>query len=187
MALYTSNYLKALSQSFTINETNTKLFSANEDTIFDIFLSHCFLDREEIKGIYIELTQMGYKVYVDWIIDPHLDRNNVTKETAELIRKRMKSSKTLLLAISANAEISKWMPWELGYVDGKTNRCAIIPVSKDNTHLFSFNRREYLLLYPYIDRVNDRQNIMRLWVNENETTYVQFENWIDGQDPFVRT
>ena len=77
---------------------------------FDIFLSHSFLDQREVKGLYIELTDLGYRVYVDWIADPQLDRNNVTKESAELIRNRMKSSKTLLLAISENAEMSKWMP-----------------------------------------------------------------------------
>ena len=53
---------------------------------FYIFLSHSFLDKDEVEGLYIELTNQGYSVYVDWIIDPHLDRTNVTKASAKLIQ-----------------------------------------------------------------------------------------------------
>ena len=43
-------------------------------TKFDIFLSHSFLDKAEVQGLYQELTDFGYSVYVDWVVDPHLDR-----------------------------------------------------------------------------------------------------------------
>ena len=162
MPLYNSQYLKELATSikgkrliFEAKEsarTRNKLFrSSDKFESFDIFLSHSFDDKEIVHGLYLELTAKGYKVYVDWIIDSHLDRSNVTKSSAELIRRRMKSSKSLLLAISANAAMSKWMPWELGYVDGNTNRCAIIPVSEEASSYRSFNRVEYLKLYPYIE------------------------------------
>jgi hypothetical protein len=107
MPLFTSSYLKSLSSKKVINESRVKMFSTNKNEKFDIFLSHSFLDRDEVKGLYFELTNLGYKVYVDWIIDKHLDRTNVTKNTAELIRKRLKNSKSLLLAISTNANLSK--------------------------------------------------------------------------------
>jgi hypothetical protein len=157
-----------------------KLFSAMNEAKdnYDIFLSHNFLDREEVKGLYLELTSFGYRVYVDWIVDPELDRNNVTKESAELIRKRMKSSKSLLLAISTNAEMSKWIPWELGYVDGHTKRCAIIPVSKENYAPTVFRGKEYLKLYPFIKKLPlKNQPVEKLWVIENEYTYSLFEDW----------
>lgn len=44
--------------------------------------------------------------------------------------------------------MSKWMPWELGVVDGKTNKCFIMPVQKEDETINS--RQEYLLLYPVI-------------------------------------
>ena len=153
---------------------------------FDVFLSHSYLDREEVLGLYNELTEMGFYVYVDWIVDPELDRTNVTKASAELIRNRMKNSKSLLLAISTNAEMSKWMPWELGFVDGNTNRCAIIPVSKDNLNLYSFNRVEYLKLYPYLDRETNRAGNMKLWINDDEASYVVFDSWLTGSNPYKR-
>lgn len=132
MAIYSSEYLKGVA-SRKQQLFEQKLFSVKNtpvNTPFDIFLSHSFLDKTDVQGLYQELTDFGFTVYVDWIVDPHLDRTNVTKASANLIQGRLKSSKTLLLAISTNAAMSKWMPWELGYVDGHTNKCAIIPVSK---------------------------------------------------------
>ncbi|KQK26091.1 hypothetical protein AR438_10950 [Chryseobacterium aquaticum] len=128
MPLFTSEYLKRQSSETLIIESKKTFSTKNSNQQFDIFLSHSFLDRYEVYGLYRELTSMGFSVYVDWIVDSDLDRTNVTKATAELIRNRMRNSKSLLLAISTNAAISKWMPWELGYVDGNTRKCAIVPV-----------------------------------------------------------
>ena len=189
MALFTSEYLKTKSSEILISESKKKFSSQDKSNLkFDIFLSHCYLDKNEVFGLYQELKSMGFSVYVDWIVDSDLDRNNVTKATAELIRNRMKSSKSLLLAISSNAAMSKWMPWELGYVDGNTGRCAILPVAKDNINSYSFNRVEYLKLYPYLDRatLKGSQNY-KIWVNEDENTYVQFDEWMNGSNPRKRT
>lgn len=177
MSLYTSSYLKKLS-SEKISSLKERLFSeGRSNTYFDIFLSHSFLDKEEVEGIYIELTNLGFSVYVDWIIDPHLNRNNVTKQTAEHIRTRMKASKSLLLAISTNAAMSKWMPWELGYIDGKTNQCAIFPVSKELSAPKTFHRSEYLLLYPYIKKANISIR-EELFVMDSANMYVPFSGWL---------
>ena len=64
--------------------------------------------------MYNELTEMGFKVYVDFIVDSSLDRNNVTLKTAQTIRRRLENSKSLIYAQSPAAVMSKWMPWELG-------------------------------------------------------------------------
>jgi hypothetical protein len=145
------------------------------------------LDKEIVKGLYRELTNMGFKVYVDWIIDPELERGNVTKETATKIRNRLNMSKTLLLAISENAAVSKWMPWELGYGDGHTRKCAIIPVS-DNIHpATSYKGFEYLSLYPFIKKQKNRINIDKLWVIEEANKYVVFDEWLNNnKTPFIQ-
>ena len=177
--IYSSSYLKALGQYQNLNES--RIFSArnNMQTSFDIFLSHSYLDKDIVKGLYRELTNMGFKVYVDWIIDPELDRGNVTKETATKIRNRLNMSKTLLLAISENAAVSKWMPWELGYGDGHTHKCAIIPVSENSyNHSTSWKGVEYLSLYPFIKKHNTPTGVEKLWVIESSTRYVMFDNWL---------
>ena len=186
MAIYTSNYLKNLkkrentffSRTVGVNE------SLKVNASFDIFLSHSFLDRDEVEGLYIELTNQGYLVYVDWIIDPHLDRTNVTKASAKLIQNRLRSSKSLLLGVSMNASISKWMPWELGYVDGNTNKCAIIPVSKSENAPDSYTGVEYLSLYPFIKKVSTKGLGEKLFVIEESQKYIIFDKWIKlGEQP----
>jgi len=182
MALFTSSYLKNRYSSSLITEQKRQFSGIDRSELkFDIFLSHSYLDKEEVFGLYRELSDMGFSVYVDWIVDADLDRSNVTKSTAELIKNRMKNSKSLLLAVSTNASMSKWMPWELGFIDGQTNRCAIVPISKDNLNVNTFDRVEYLKLYPYLDIASNK-----LWINEDATTYIQFENWINGKDPIKR-
>ncbi len=178
MSLYNSDYFIRLSEnkSFTIRE---KLLSESKRTHtgFDIFLSHSNLDRKLVEGIYIELTNKGFSVYVDWIIDPHLDRTNVTKETAEIIRNRMKSSRKLLLAMSSNVSLSKWIPWELGFIDGNTNNCALFPVTPGNTSLTVFHRSEYLLLYPYLKKATIGYS-EDLYLTESAHSFVPVESWV---------
>lgn len=151
MALFNESRLRTISRD-NISQKDRLFSESRKTSIYDIFLSHSYLDRDVVEGLFIELTKAGFKVYVDWIVDPQLNRTQVTKETAELIRKRMISSKSLLLAMSTNAELSKWIPWELGFVDGHTHACALVPIEKGLKETSSFSRSEYLKLYPYISR-----------------------------------
>jgi len=118
------------------------------NTKFDIFISYNIKDKAIIEGVYNELTEMGFKVYVDFIVDKDLDRSNVTLETAKRIRTRLENSKSLIYAQSPNAAMSRWMPWELGVVDGHTKKCAVLPILINSTDLYS--KQEYLKLYPVI-------------------------------------
>lgn len=180
MSLYTSQNLKDIYNSRRVSlseDLNTRTYSASETSTFDIFLSHSYLDKEEVYGLYLDLKNKGFKVYVDWIVDPHLDRNNVTKQSAELIRKRMKHSKSLLLAVSHNAELSKWMPWELGFIDANTNKCAVVPVSRDNITRQSYKGVEYLSLYPYVDK-KTINGFEKLYISEDILNYTTINDWL---------
>lgn len=117
---------------------------------YDIFLSHCFMDADIIYGLYLELTEMGYSVYVDWIEDSYLDRKNVTRETAELLRSRMNACKSLVYASSENASHSKWMPWELGYFDGYRGAVAVLPITNMQASEV-YRGQEFLSLYPFVE------------------------------------
>ncbi|MFN8288950.1 MAG: toll/interleukin-1 receptor domain-containing protein [Chitinophagaceae bacterium] len=183
MSLYSSRYLKNLS-SETLSSVKNRLIaeSRTQHTAFDIFLSHSYLDKDEVEGIYIELRQKGYSVYVDWIIDPHLSRDNVTKEAAETIRKRLKASKSLLLAVSTNAGLSKWIPWELGFVDGLTGQCALFPVSRDINPPKTFERSEYLKLYPYVKNAELTTYSPDLFITESANSYVAIRDWVRSRE-----
>ncbi|HWR14028.1 MAG TPA: TIR domain-containing protein [Terriglobales bacterium] len=88
---------------------------------YDVFLSHSKEDAELILGVKAILEGNGLSVYVDWVDDPQLDRSNVTAETANVLRKRMRSCRQFVFATSENSPKSVWMPWELGYYDGYKN------------------------------------------------------------------
>jgi hypothetical protein len=186
MALFSSNYLKNVKRNKPLFESR-RLFTESQKTdSFDIFLSHSYVDRDDVEGLYYELRGMGFSVYVDWIVDSHLDRSNVTKATATLVRRRLRASKTLLLAISEDAALSKWIPWELGYVDGHTQKCAIVPVSKSVNPPSSYRGFEYLSLYPFISKVPNTSGYEKLWIVEEANKYVVIESWIQGVDPYLR-
>jgi len=122
------------------------------NTAFDVFLSHSSLDAEVISGVKGILDGHGLSVYVDWIVDDELDRMNVTIQTAEKLRERMRHSSSLIFATSDSSPDSKWMPWELGYFDGfRPGHVAVLPlVPTASSH---FAGQEYVGLYPDIEVV----------------------------------
>jgi len=155
---------------------------------FDIFLSHSYSDKKIIPALKSKLEDMGYSVYVDWITDKLLSRDEVNKRTAEVLQVRMKQSKCLIYATSENSKNSKWMPWELGYFDGiKDKMVGILPLKRYNNNFKDdFKGEEYLGLYYYIDKQIDVTNRLRLWVREYEKKYIVFDSWINGEKPYVR-
>ncbi len=151
-----------------------------EKAEFDIFLSHSYLDKKTIFGIYKDFEKMGYSTYVDWIIDPTLDRENITKRTALVLKKRMEQSKCLLYATSDSITDSIWMPWELGYMDGKKEgKVAIFPLSAEDED-DDIELPEYLELYYTCTKeptVKTKKEV--LWINESKKVYVKFKDWLN--------
>ena len=152
--LFTEDFFRGVGRT-SLNESQQReqhLFSRtaslSDSQTFDIFLSYNIADKAVVEGIYYYLTKLGYKVYLDSIIDPDLNRNLVTKQTAEKIRKRLRNSKSLIFAASKGAYLSKWMTWELGMVDGNTSKCMLLPVAEGYEAVY--NKQEYLKIYPVI-------------------------------------
>lgn len=172
---------KAILNGYNKPETQTRIFESysQEPTnkTFDIFLSHSFADKAVVLQLVKELEAYGYTVYVDWIIDPKLDRTKVDKKTADLLRNRMKQCRSLLYATTENAGKSKWMPWELGFKDGHNGKAAILPVIKDE----DFIGQEYLGIYPPTEEKYDYYQDLYFWVNESG--WKEFAKWIGYNSP----
>lgn len=193
MALFDAQSLRARAQ-----RTTTLTKSANavlresvtasaSRTSFDIFLSHSYLDSQVILGIKLALEDMGHSVYVDWIEDRQLSREDVTRETAAVLRNRMMQSKSLFYATSANASNSKWMPWELGYMDGLKSKSAILPVLLSPSSTSDYKGQEYLGIYPYINKAMPQGGTSDvLWVHESPDTHVVYTAWLNGTKPTKR-
>ena len=159
-----------------LNESKTP----SDSKKFDIFLSHSFNDRDIILGLRQSIVDKGFSVYVDWIEDAQLDRNNVSRETVEIIRKRMNNCKSLIYAFSDNAKESTWMPWELGFMDGiKEKKVAIMQINEsNNANSIIYERREYLSIYYVVDK-----SAASLWINADDGSYVNYKDWLNGKDP----
>jgi len=98
MPRLTENNLRNLynqsSRTFSAKRTAMLIESRKPSPKFDIFLSHSYLDKEVIFGLFVFFYNKGYKVYVDWVVDKDLDRTSVNKTTADIIKKRMRQSET---------------------------------------------------------------------------------------------
>ena len=102
-------------------------------------------------GVKVLLERKGLKVYVDWHDDPKASRDRVTSENTELLRKRIKHSKSLIYIVTQNSSESKWMPWELGYFDGFSGgSVAILPLLESSHSCFV--GQEHLGLYPKVEK-----------------------------------
>lgn len=160
MAYFTKDEARAAAQASAKKQIVRKAFTdsvmesvtaATDADKFDIFLSHSIHDAELIVGVKELLEGMGFSVYVDWDADPQLDRNAVSKKTAETLRKRMRQSKSLVYVATEKSSSSKWMPWELGFFDGhKPGQVAVLPLM--DTESGKFPEQEYLGLYPVVTK-----------------------------------
>ena len=176
---------ESVERRFQAISSNSPLSSAKDESrkaigskTFNIFLSHSSLDASLVLAIYTVLTSRGYHVYLDRIHDRNLNRQNVTRHTADVIRKRMTQCDSLFVATTSNTPQSKWVPWELGFTDGLTGNAAILPIV-DNIYS-SFAGLTYFDLYP---TVGDRPS--HVWSNDLEITernghVSPWGSWIHG-------
>lgn len=156
------------------------------DKHYDVFLSHSYLDATEIRALKAIIEEEGLSVYVDWIEDYELNRENVTKETAGVIRHRMKNCDSLFYAYSDNSTNSKWMPWELGFFDGYNGNVAVIPVKENPQSGDYYKGVEFVGIYPYITITKNQSGIPTGYINESSDIYVTFKEWKHGTKPYKR-
>lgn len=186
MATFTEAAIRARAQTTTVRvQKSAKAVleeaSVSPPTEFDVFLSYSSQEPNEvILGVKETLKDYGLTAYVDKFDDPNLTPDNVTKATAETLRKRLRQSKSLLFLHSESSNVSKWMPWELGYFDGYRAKVGIFPVTK--TALSKYVGQEYLGIYPYVGNAKDTQGQERLWIWETESKYAVYNKWVKGND-----
>lgn len=112
-----SNNITEYNQESILLENRNWFFESgytDKNRSYDIFLSHSYLDKIQVLALIKLFNEHHFSVYVDWIEDKQLNRNNVDTKTADLLRERMKQSKCLSYLTTKNITNSKWCPWELG-------------------------------------------------------------------------
>lgn len=115
--------------------------------VTSIFLSHSSKDKDLALLVKTVLESMGISVYIDWL-DNGLPAE-VSAETARALRQKIEANRLFLLLGTNNAIESKWVPWELGYADGKKGETsvAILEVRRDGE---TFKGCEYFALYQKV-------------------------------------
>lgn len=166
-------------ESAWLNERMYCFSQFDEEKQYDIFLSHSYRDHVAVAGLVKYLNeQYGYEIYVDWINDPELDRKNVSKKTAMIIKSRMRKCKCLFYVTSDYAPNSKWMPWELGLMDGMKSKVVICPLVQNNQVGDDYKGQEYLGIYPYITENKIKGTCKdALWVRD-DVNVVKFDTWV---------
>ena len=177
--------------------TESRSFSAGtrRPTKRTIFLSHKHDDLEDLKG-FIGYLERYYTVecYID-SEDPGMPEKT-SGETAERIKKFIKTTDRFILLATDNAIASKWCNWELGYGDAQKfkDRIAILPIKNTGREVYSGN--EYMQIYPHIVRVDSSDiNGVRLTYpiqfpltpgyyvvsvdSDGKVTYVSLREWIN--------
>ncbi len=181
---YTKLYLRRIKKLLKEREKNFEAilnsFKSLKFAEYDIFLSHSYKDKKLVEALYLELNSRSYKVYVDWICNTNLDRNLINRETAQVIRENIKKSKCLIYATSDSAKVSRWMPWECGYMDGFSGYVAILPIT--NRIDDAFKGEEFLSLYPLLKR--DFEDNLVLEISSYE--YIMFDDWINKSDESIK-
>lgn len=151
--------------------------------VYDLFLSHSYSDAREVLAAKLLLEDAHLSVYVDWIEDSHLDRSLVTPKTADHLRHRMENCHSLLYLTTENASRSVWMPWELGYFDGKKGTVAVLPVSEHRSDSEYYDGQEYLGLYPYVTyQEGDSASDTRFFVHAQNKLVCDLRTWLHS-DP----
>lgn len=151
----------------------------------DVFLSHSVRDARVVLGVKKLLEARGLSVYVDWIDDKDLDRDRVSADTAARLRVRMKNSRSLIYATSRAASGSRWMPWELGFFDGRMGpeRISILPI--ESTRAVDFVGQEYLGLYKILEKILDNGRNLPYVVEHKERRAETLDSFAKGRGQFV--
>lgn len=179
MAFVTVPEARAAARGMTSTMAATELrksASAPPSAQYHIFLSHSREDAVVIAGVKTLLENEGLRVYVYWAEEDQSDQ--VTAATAANLRLRMNNCQALVYASSQASPRSRWMPWELGYFDGrKPGRVAIMPLPSSTSA--DFHGQEYLGLYPKVERISWQSGRRGLGVRTGATSAKGLAAFID--------
>jgi hypothetical protein len=143
------------------------------------FLSHSSKDVDLLPGVIAILERHGAIVYVDKK-DESLPPTT-SRETATILRGRIRQSNKFLLLTTVNSKDSRWMPWELGLADGyksPTNTAIFPGVDSAGDHTWS--EREYLGIYDRVvyGRLKGHPSPVFMVYNQEKDWATELSAWL---------
>lgn len=118
------------------------------------FLCHSHKDQDLAKGLQVMLKENGWDIYIDW--EDHEMPSTPNIETATRIKSKINDTDWFLFLATNNSTQSRWCPWEIGYADSTKGykKILIVSIEDDSGNWYG---NEYLQLYKYIDKANNKQ------------------------------
>lgn len=147
-----------------------------------VFLSHKHDDSNntKVENVKAILELHGCEaVYIDWL-DPQM-QHATNRETAELLRKKIKENHKFILVVTADSVKSPWCNWELGFGDAvKGKDVALFCLEQ---HDNDWRDHEYLQLYPTIEldlnnMDNQKPQYQVVFRNNGKTFSCHLKNWL---------
>jgi len=159
-----------------LKKYHPKMYNCGRNT-YDIFLSHNINDKKVVKGLWIYLAKLGYTVYIDWIFDYEVNRANINRNTADMLKSRMKICHSMFYLVTPNSKQSIWTPWECGFFERQNGKIAICPIL-ERKNIREYEESGFLSLYPYVlfGKLKDEEE-ETLLVNDHSKIHT-FKDWV---------
>lgn len=90
----------------------------------DVFISHKQQDQLRCDTLRQMIEAWGFSCYADFA-DPANAKATDAEDLAIGIREKLRVSRCLIYAYSSQSQQSKWMPWEIGFYDGRWGKHKI--------------------------------------------------------------
>ena len=141
--------------------------SGRECTNYDMFISYSYRDDKIIPlALYLLLKKSGCNPYLPKFFSRKKGRNP-TKTDIEITKFALLASRSLVLANGPETTRSQWIPWEIGFMAGKTGKVCVFDAEHPEN---APKNSEFLNLYP---KLNSQKS--RLLVGNN----LQIMDWIN--------
>jgi hypothetical protein len=142
----------------------------------DVFVSHKLEDKQKAERLAALIGSWGFECYLDandaeldkFYVDTKGRKQQTVQDPAAMaahIRDSLRTCRCFIYAYSSRSAQSKWMPWELGFFDGRWGRRHIglydldeatvagTPRHRDNSvRPDTLSLQEYLQMYEPVDR-----------------------------------
>jgi len=94
-----------------------------ESRYVDVFISHWNGDAAKAQGLKRRIEKLGLTCWID-ADDKEMERLQKAspvdyKALTARVREHLRTCRCLIFAFSAGSRASQWMPWELGFFDGR--------------------------------------------------------------------
>ena len=145
----------------------------------DVFISHKLEDLPRAKELKALIKSWNFTCYVDED-DAALQKLRDPAEMSARIRDNLRTCRCFIYAFSSKSAQSKWMPWELGFFDGRWGQRQIglfdldvwtggtrpragggSRTTEDDVGQDALSLQEYLRMYELVDRDNLESFIRR--------------------------